>query len=95
MINLKIQPLQRAEVLGKYIVERRTTVRETARKFGISKSTVHKDVSSRLRQKDPALYTQVRDILELNKKERHIRGGLATKKKYADIAKRKSRNIVR
>lgn len=80
-------------MLGRYIIENRATVRGTAKKFGISKSTVHKDVSERLKQEAPELYAQVKDILEINKQERHIRGGLATKRKYAEIAchrKRKS-----
>ena len=86
---LKPQPEQRAVVLGQYIVENRATVRSAAGKFGVSKSTVHKDVSERLKTENPALYSQVKDILEINKRERHIRGGLATKRKYLEIAKRK------
>lgn len=76
-------------MLGRYITENKTTVRAAAKYFGISKSTVHKDVSERLRNEDPELFTQVKDILEINKQERHIRGGLATKRKYAAIACRK------
>lgn len=76
-------------MLGRYITENKTTVRAAAKNFGISKSTVHKDVSERLRAEDPELYAQVKDILEINKQERHIRGGLATKRKYAAIACRK------
>jgi len=87
---LKIQPDQRAAALGQYIIENRSTVRAAAKKFGISKSTVHKDVSERLKREDPALYAQVKDILEINKKERHIRGGLATKEKYAKIAQHRN-----
>ena len=83
---LKPQPEQRAVVLGRYIAENKATVRSAAGKFGISKSTVHKDVSERLKTENPALYLQVKDI---NKRERHIRGGLATKKKYLEIAQRK------
>jgi putative DeoR family transcriptional regulator (stage III sporulation protein D) len=86
---LKPQPEQRAVVLGQYIVENRATVRSAAGKFGVSKSTVHKDVSERLKTENPALYSQVKDILEINKRERHIRGGLATKRKYLEMAKRK------
>ena len=86
---LKPQPEQRAVVLGQYIVENKATVRSAAGKFGVSKSTVHKDVSERLKTENPALYSQVKDILEINKRERHIRGGLATKRKYLEIAKRK------
>ena len=87
---MKNQTEERAVILGEYILENRATVRATAKKFGISKSTVHKDVSERLKKEDPALYSQVRDILEINKQERHIRGGLATKKKYMEIAEKKS-----
>ena len=76
-------------MLGRYIIENKTTVRVAAKHFGISKSTVHKDVSERLRTEDPELYGRVKDILEINKQERHIRGGLATKRKYAEIACRK------
>lgn len=83
---MKTDQSHRAVVLGEYIIENRTTVRAAAKKFGISKSTVHKDVSERLKKEDPALYRQVKDILEINKQERHIRGGLATKRKYADLA---------
>lgn len=74
---------QRAIELAEYIVENKTTVRAAAKKFGISKSTVHMDVSNRLKNLNPSLYRDVRDILEINKAERHIRGGLATKEKYA------------
>ena len=86
---MKAQPDQRAVVLGQYILENKATVRAAAKKFGISKSTVHKDVTDRLRKEDPELYTRVKDILEINKQERHIRGGLATKRKYEGIAERK------
>ncbi len=69
--------------LAVYILETGATVRATATHFGVSKSTVHKDVSERLRRLHPSLYTAVRKVLELNKAERHIRGGLATKEKYS------------
>ncbi|SEH45587.1 putative DeoR family transcriptional regulator, stage III sporulation protein D [Ruminococcus flavefaciens] len=88
---MKTQPEGRAVMLGRYIIENRTTVRGAAGNFGISKSTVHKDVSERLKQEDPELYEKVKDILEINKKERHIRGGLATKRKYAEIACRRKK----
>lgn len=78
---------ERAAMLGEYIIESKATVRSTAKKFGVSKSTVHKDVSQRLKVLNPALYRQVREILDTNKSERHIRGGLATKKE--NICKRK------
>ena len=86
---VKTQPNHRAEILGQYIIENRTTVRAAAKKFGISKSTVHKDVSERLPKVNPTLYVQVKDILEINKQERHIRGGLATKIKYQELAKKR------
>ncbi|MCI6560171.1 MAG: sporulation transcriptional regulator SpoIIID [Ruminococcus sp.] len=86
---MKTQPNHRAEILGQYIIENRTTVRAAAKKFGISKSTVHKDVSERLPKVNPTLYVQVKDILEINKQERHIRGGLATKIKYQELAKKR------
>ena len=75
----------RAVMLGEYIIESKATVREAAKKFGISKSTVHKDVTFRLRSANPAVYRSVRKILDQNKSERHIRGGLATKHKYEII----------
>lgn len=74
---------ERAIELGEYIVENKATVRSTAKQFGISKSTVHMDVSNRLRYVNPQLYTEVRKILEINKAQRHIRGGIATKEKYS------------
>lgn len=73
---------QRARELAVYIIENGATVRAAAERFGISKSTVHKDLQQRLPQCDKALYKQVRQILDLNKAQRHIRGGLATRKKY-------------
>ncbi len=72
----------RAVVLGRYIVDNKTTVRATAKKFGISKSTVHTDVTVRLKRINPSLYYDVRKILDVNKEERHIRGGIATREKY-------------
>lgn len=81
---------ERAIELGEYIIENKETVRGTAKKFGISKSTVHKDVSQRLKSVNPSLYKEVKKILEINKAQRHIRGGIATKNKY--IMKRKSDN---
>ena len=73
---------QRACDLAVYIIETGATVRTAARHFGISKSTVHKDLSQRLPQCNKGLYRQVRSVLELNKAQRHIRGGLATREKY-------------
>lgn len=68
--------------LAQYIIENRTTVRAAAGEFGISKSTVHKDLSERLPRLNRALYGQVKEVLEENKAERHIRGGIATRRKY-------------
>ena len=72
----------RATKLGEYIVENKATVRRAAKQFGVSKSTVHKDVAQRLRTIDPPLYRQVKQVLEVNKAQRHIRGGMATRAKY-------------
>ncbi len=72
----------RAVVLGEYIIDTGATVRAAAKVFKISKSTVHKDVSERLKIEEPELYLQVKGVLEKNKSERHIRGGMATKAKY-------------
>ena len=73
---------ERAIILGEYILDTGATVRAAAKDFKISKSTVHKDVTQRLSQDNPQLYRQVKAVLEKNKKERHIRGGIATRKKY-------------
>ncbi len=73
---------QRACDLAVYIIENRTTVRAAAKAFGISKSTVHKDLTQRLKDCNRPLWLQVREVLEINKAERHIRGGMATRQKY-------------
>lgn len=73
---------ERVIEVAHYIIDSKDTVRGSAKKFGVSKSTIHKDVSQRLEKINKALYTEVRKILDENKAERHIRGGLATKKKY-------------
>lgn len=73
---------ERAVEIAGYIVETKATVRQAAKKFGISKSTVHKDVTDRLEHINPSLAAQARVVLDVNKSERHIRGGLATKEKY-------------
>ena len=73
---------KRACALAVYMIETGATVRAAAKHFGISKSTVHKDLSQRLPQYNRGLYEQVRQVLELNKLERHIRGGMATRRKY-------------
>ena len=74
---------ERAIEIASYIIEKNTTVRQTARQFGVSKSTVHKDCTDRLVQVNPSLASQVRKILDVNKQERHIRGGLATIENYS------------
>jgi putative DeoR family transcriptional regulator (stage III sporulation protein D) len=73
---------ERAVEVAVFIIENNATVRQAAKKFGISKSTVHKDCTDRLLQINPALAKEVRSVLEVNKQERHIRGGMATKEKY-------------
>lgn len=73
---------ERAVAIANYIIENNATVRQTAKQFGISKSTVHKDVTERLQIINPSLAVKARAVLDLNKSERHIRGGMATKEKY-------------
>ena len=73
---------ERAIRTGQYIIETKATVRQAADKFGVSKSTVHKDVTSRLSKINPALAREARKVLDVNKQERHIRGGMATKENY-------------
>ena len=80
---MKGQPNDRAVILGQYILENNATVRATAKKFGISE---------RLPKIQPQLYPEVKKILETNKQERHIRGGLATKKKYEELARKNKKN---
>ena len=79
---MKEEMEKRACDLALYMIDTGATVRTAANKFGISKSTVHKDLTQRLRQYNNALYTQVRVVLDRNKEQRHIRGGLATRRKY-------------
>ena len=73
---------ERAVRLAEYIIENRATVRAAAKQFGVSKSTVHKDITQRLEKLAPALWAEVKTVLEKNKAERHIRGGIATRIKY-------------
>ncbi len=82
---MKGLPEERAVLLGRYIAENRATVRRAAKEFKVSKSTVHKDVSERLKKQNNALYQQVKQVLEQNKQERHIRGGMATREKYEKL----------
>ena len=76
---------ERCVILGNYLVEHRSTVRAVAAQFNVSKSTVHKDVTQILKNVDVDLYRSVKEILEINKKERHLRGGEATRKKYNSL----------
>ncbi len=73
---------ERAMEAAQYIIDENATVRQTAKKFGVSKSTVHKDITERLIQINPSLAARARVVLDINKSERHIRGGMATKEKY-------------
>lgn len=75
----------RAKIFANYIIENKATVRATAKNFNTSKSTVHKDVAERLVKFNPSLAQEVRKVLQVNKSERHIRGGMATKLKYSHI----------
>lgn len=76
---------ERCITLGKYIVENNATVRAAARQFGISKSTVHQDITTKLEKSNLKLFNEVKAVLDKNKQERHIRGGEATKKKYKEL----------
>ncbi|MBQ8322013.1 MAG: sporulation transcriptional regulator SpoIIID [Clostridia bacterium] len=80
---------ERAELLGEYVIDTGATVRCAAVRFGISKSTVHKDLTYKLNKINPALAEQVREVLAKNKSERHLRGGEATRKKYLKQRERK------
>ena len=81
---------ERAIEIANYIIENNATVRQTAKAFGISKSTVHKDVSERLEKVNPTLMAEVRKVLDVNKSERHIRGGMATREKYLHMEHRRN-----
>lgn len=76
---------ERATEIARYIIDNNATVRQTARQFGISKSTVHKDVTDRLMHINPSLAKEARKVLDVNKSERHIRGGMATREKYLHL----------
>ncbi len=79
---MKLYIEERALEIATYIIENKATVRQAAKHFGVSKSTVHKDCSERIININPALAVSVRKVLDINKSERHIRGGMATKEKY-------------
>lgn len=80
---------ERCVILGHYIVENNATVRAAAKKFGVSKSTVHQDITTKLAQVNRQLHDEVKSVLEKNKQERHLRGGQATRQKYAELSRRK------
>lgn len=84
---------ERAVEVAYYIIETKATVRQAAKKFGISKSTVHKDCTERLRQIDAGLAAQAREVLDVNKSERHIRGGVATREKYRHLNELQERHV--
>ena len=79
---------ERCVILGKFIVENNATVRSAAQQFGISKSTVHQDITTKLEKTNKALFEEVKTVLDKNKQERHIRGGEATKRKYQELSKK-------
>jgi putative DeoR family transcriptional regulator (stage III sporulation protein D) len=83
---------ERAELLGEYVIETGATVRACAAHFGISKSTVHKDLAYKLRYLNTRLYSDVKEVLEHNKSERHLRGGEATRKKYLNRAEKQNKS---
>ncbi len=86
---------ERVVSAAKYILDSRATVRETAKVFGVSKSTIHKDVTERLPRINPLLAGNVKTVLEYNKAERHIRGGKATKEKYLKTSSKRTQNYDR
>ena len=87
---MKGLPEERAVAAAEYIIENKATVRSAARRFGVSKSTVHKDVSERLSRISSPLFAEVKAVLEQNKRERHLRGGEATKQKYERIREKQN-----
>ncbi len=86
---------ERCVLLADYIILKKCTVRDAAARFGISKSTVHKDVTQKLQKIKPGLYAEVKDVLEQNKAERHLRGGEATRIKYLKLSKQEPANNVK
>ena len=81
---------ERCVILARYLIDNKSTVRAVAKEFGVSKSTVHKDITQVLKNVDMSLYDQVKSVLEINKQERHIRGGEATRTKYINVRRNKS-----
>lgn len=88
---IEIYGRERCELLAEYVIETKDTVRATAKHFGISKSTVHKDLSQKLKFFNPRLYSEVKEILEINKSLRHLRGGEATRQKYLNKKRKRGR----
>lgn len=86
---------ERAVEIGRYVAQTGATVRNAAKKFGISKSTAHKDLTVKLKSENRTLYTQVAQVLSKNKSERHIRGGMATRDKYMHMKRIKSRSAAK
>lgn len=89
-----IDATDRCKCLAEYIIKNNATVRKAAAYFGISKSTVHKDVSVKLKKADPELYKELKKVIDKNKSERHIRGGIATRNKYEAIARQRRANLT-
>ena len=87
MLSIFANGDERCETVATYMIETGDTVRGTAKKFGISKSTVHKDITEKLKKQNRAWYIQVKSVLDKNKSERHLRGGEATKQKYIHMKK--------
>lgn len=92
MKNSTTSKEERCVILGKFIVENNATVRATARQFGISKSTVHQDITEKLLKVNRQLHDEVKSVLDKNKQERHIRGGEATKRKYKELSQKRIAN---
>ena len=90
---MRVTEERRCESIAVYMLENSCTVRDAAKEFGVSKSTVHKDVTYSLKYANRTLYGQIRELLETNKAQRHFRGGLATKRKYEDLKKRTDRKL--
>jgi len=93
MIKIKGTYTERCELLAEYLITNNATVRITAKRFGISKSTVHKDVTEKLMRINPSMYGEVKEILDKNKAERHLRGGEATKQKYMSVKRAENQLI--
>jgi len=93
-VSLEDSEQERCVILGHYIVENNATVRSAAKRFGISKSTVHQDITAKLEQVNRQLHDEVKQVLDRNKQERHLRGGQATKEKYAAISTRKNKRCT-